>query len=68
MKYCSLHRADGRDVPRRAPQHVFRFDAHRHDDLAATGRFVLDRDHGGFVQNDAALADVNQRIRGSKIY
>ncbi len=62
-----LHGPNRRDVAGGAPQHVFGFDPDRDDDLAASGRFVLHRDDRRFVENDAALAHVNQRVGGSKI-
>jgi len=44
------------DVPRGSPQHVFGFHADGDDDFAASGGFVLHRDDGRLIENDAALA------------
>ena len=62
-----LHRPNRRDVARGAAQHVFGLDPDGDDDLAAARRFVLHCDDRGFVEHDAALAHVNQRVGGSKI-
>jgi hypothetical protein len=62
-----LHRPHGGDVARRASEHPFRFGADGHDDLAAASRFVLHRDHRGFVQDDALAADVDERIRRAEV-
>ncbi len=50
-----------------AAQHVLGFDPDGDDDFAASRGFILHCDHGGLVQNDASLADVNQGVCGSKI-
>ncbi len=57
----------GRDVARRAAEHVLRLDADRDEDLAATTRFFADRDDRRLVQDDALAADVDQRVRRAEV-
>ena len=65
--HAVLHRAHRRDVAGRSAQHVLGFDADRDDDLAAARGFILHGDHRRFVQNDAAFAHVDQRVRRPEI-
>jgi len=46
---------------------MFCFHTDRDDDFAASSGFVLHRDHRRLVENDAAFANVNQRVGRSKI-
>src|ERR1700676_4009641 len=62
-----LHGPDGRDMAWGASQHVFGFDPDRDDDLAAPGGFVLHCDDRWFIEHNAALTHVNQRVGRSKI-
>jgi hypothetical protein len=48
-------------------EHVFGFDSDRDDDFSAPGGLILHRDDRRFVQNNTALANVNQRVGGSKV-
>src|ERR687895_463690 len=58
-----LERAYGDDVARRAADHPFGLDTYR-DDLAGVG---VDSYNGGFVEDNAAAADVHQRVRRTQI-
>ena len=63
-----LHRADGRDVARRAPEHLLGGEADRLDGLLAVGpAFLADRDHGRLVEDDALAADVNEGVGGAEV-
>src|SRR3984957_6022830 len=62
-----LHRPDRGDMAGGSAQHVFGFPPDRDDYLAAPGRLVLHCDDRWLVENNAALANVDQRIGGSKI-
>src|ERR1700730_12436619 len=62
-----LHGTHGRDVPGRAPEHGLGLGADGDDHLAAAPGLVLHRDHGGFVEHDAPVADIDQRIRRTEI-
>jgi hypothetical protein len=54
-------------MARGSTQHIFGFHADSDDDFAASGGFVLHCDDRWLVENNAALANVNQRVGGSKI-
>ena len=58
-----LHWADRDDVAGCATQHPLGFVAHGEDALGAG----LDCDHGRFAQDDAAIADVDERVGGAEI-
>ena len=58
-----LERPDGTDRPRRPAEHALRLDPHRVD-LAAAG---IDGDHRRLGEDDAAPADVDQRVCGPEV-
>src|SRR3989304_4063156 len=57
-----LHGSDGRDVARRAPDHLARLFAHG-DDVVV----VADRDHRRFLDDHAAALDVNEDVGRAEV-
>ena len=62
-----LQRPDRLDRARRPAQHPLRLVADRQHLLVAAPRGVLDGHHRGLIQDDALLADIDQRIGRPKI-
>ena len=56
-------RPDGDDVGRRPADHALRLRADRQDALGLR----VDRDHGRLADDDAAIADVDERVRGAEV-
>jgi hypothetical protein len=65
--HAVLQRADGRDVARRAAEHVLGLGADGLDLLAAARGFLAYGDHGRLVEHDALAAHVDQRIGRAKV-
>src|SRR5262249_5825886 len=59
-----LERADRLDRPRGATEHPLGLDADRVD----LARRLVDRDHGRLRQDDAAPADVDERVRRPQVH
>ena len=62
--HAVLERTHGEDAIRRAAEHALRFESDAFD----FARCFFDRDDGGLVEDDPFTADVDERIRGAKIY
>ena len=56
---------NGRDIPRRPPQHELRLFTHRQHLLTAT--HIGNSDHTRLIQNDAPALHIDQRIRGAEV-
>ena len=66
--HAILHRADGLDVARHLAQHGLGFPANSLDGLLALGATLMaDGNHRGFVENDALVANDNQRVGCAKV-
>src|SRR3954452_19715138 len=61
--HAVLQRPDCRDRPGRAPEHSLRLDA----DRVHLARALVDRDHAGFREHDAATAHVDERVRRPEV-
>ena len=61
--HAVLHRADGGDVARRAPDHPFGLFPHRQHLHGA----ALDRHDGGFAQDDAPPFHIDERGGGAEV-
>src|SRR5439155_20430904 len=62
--HAVLERTDGRDRPRRAPEHALRLDA----DGVHLARSLVDYDDGGLGEDDPTAADVHERVRGTEVH
>ena len=62
-----LHGPDRGDVARRAPEHLLGREADLLDHLLAVRPVLPDRDHRGFVQDDALAPRVDQGIGGAEV-
>jgi hypothetical protein len=60
---ATAQRSDGDDVAGRAADHVPRRVAHGQHFLGA----AVERDDGGLVEDDAATARVDERVRGTEV-
>jgi hypothetical protein len=66
--HAVLHRADGRDVARRASEHLLGREPDRLDGLLAAGTaFLADGDHRRLVEDDALAAHVDERVGGAEV-
>ena len=61
--YAIFHRADSLDIAGNLSEHLFRFLAHRLNAFLGTGMPVVpDRDDRRFIQNNACIPDIDQRV------
>ena len=61
--HAVLQRTDGVDLIRRAPEHQLGLAADREH----APRRLVHRDHRGLVQHDAAIFDIDERVRRPEI-
>ncbi len=65
--HAVFHRPDGGKIVGCAAQHPLGVRAHRRDGANPPNRVLIDGDHRGFVEDDAASPNINQRVSGPQI-